>query len=1029
MATLNTNRKIVPNLCKSVKQIAKQKWNEAKRQVKAEFNEMVNSVPDVVDQIKEELVDMAEQEVKNIVNSIQPSLQEVSYVCNKGVRLYITWKYATPEQKEEKKKAVIEWMKTQADEFYNGFILLMIKDTLEESVKTFQMLWSAGIEMWQNLSAGYLAIKEMFQDPELADRKKDEYVEKALALINQMLPLILSMIPLIQNYLINHGWCQETGDNHKNSLNNINAVNRGIDPALLPKEKENDSVNKIYKDAIDSSIQDNRFKIDLGDCKLYPSGYVDHYDSSVLGCFVEPSQLLRVVKEDQSNASKFSNSSSGNSIFSADIQGEDSLCYVIPPLNNNIDDIIKRDEKDSSCLHAIIEFDDECCKYPEEPYKWQCLPGEVVFQDKVLAECKQYEKMVPVKSIFKTGIIRKDPCTGDFARIRPDVCNRHIIIDCVEEGAQGILDSSIVEELNDDFKREQNLYDLFYKYMCYATLPSFIVRKSYYKYPAKMLGLIMNPEWISNESHKEATEIYDEYIEHYEKTIDNFKEELLKLNSEDKIKATNAEYEKLKALGDEIIAARKEFVFGTHVKGIPKNGIIDWWEQRDKQSKSKCFKDYSDCRGLAETYYIDLLGMLQFSEEEKDVLDFYKLVESIIYKRENVEGFDWEALKNKVIKLLDEIGSATWEDIFNSYEGPDKFNSVMTKISANVDTNDADLMKKIYRATNLFMALKRRDYYKKVGPSEEEYSNEKIFELVKNEKKQLDDFFYEKMLDYKKVEMSNLIKKAESLAEPQAEWPPALDLTIGGNIYKLYKFANIDAYLNGLNNSGVDNSLEAGIDPNNYEYKEEDVTKKVQAAVGNISPDTINSSDLMPNDCSDKFSGVTDIPFTDIRYWMKYCSIATVVSLPFLATGLVILGVPIPLPAIFLPFTVVKGDVTIVVGLGIRGISFFPMMIYVNGSQDNSTTLVPLLIALKAIKDAFMANMSKIELTIPDVANLIISQLQSNNANLLNQNDQIDKQVAALKSIQKPQWSEIKRQMKRMVHEDTREIVTRLKGK
>ena len=315
-----------------------------------------------------------------------------------------------------------------------------------------------------------------------------------------------------------------------------------------------------------------------------------------------------------------------------------------------------------------------------------------------------------------------------------------------------------------------------------------------------------------------------------------------------------------------------------------------------------------------------------------------------------------------------------------------------------------------------------------------QYSNVEILDLVKKERQELEDFFKEKMALYNKVDITSLIKRTENLSEIQAEWPPSIDIVVDGITYKLFKFSNIDAYLKSLK-KGSDNSIDAGINPDNYVYNEPneaDLKKRIDGILnggGVNAEDALNSPDLIPDTTDDKFSGLTDIPITDIRYWLKYCGLATLASIPFLATGLVILGVPIPLPGIYTPFTVVKGDVLMVIGLGIRGITFFPMIIYVNAGQDNSTALVPILMALKAVRDQFENQISKIENTIPNVADLMIAQLESNNANLLNQNKQIETQIANLKAQQKPEWPEIKKQMKTAIKADTRQIITRIKGK
>lgn len=153
---LKKNRKIVKSLMKSVKQLAKDKWNETKRQVKTELNEMVNSVPNVINSIKEELISMVKAEIQAIIDTIEPSLQEIAYACNKGYRIYVQYKNATSEEaKEQKKKEIVEWLKAQPKQFVNGFILLVVKDALEEALSTFSQLWNAGYELWQETADAF----------------------------------------------------------------------------------------------------------------------------------------------------------------------------------------------------------------------------------------------------------------------------------------------------------------------------------------------------------------------------------------------------------------------------------------------------------------------------------------------------------------------------------------------------------------------------------------------------------------------------------------------------------------------------------------------------------------------------------------------------------------------------------------------------------------------------------------------------------------------------------------------------------
>ena len=94
----------------------------------------------------------------------------------------------------------------------------------------------------------------------------------------------------------------------------------------------------------------------------------------------------------------------------------------------------------------------------------------------------------------------------------------------------------------------------------------------------------------------------------------------------------------------------------------------------------------------------------------------------------------------------------------------------------------------------------------------------------------------------------------------------------------------------------------------------------------------------------------TQFGITDFEYWVKYCGIATIVNcmLPmYWPTGLVIAGVPIPLPIIYIPFVVIKGRV---IGLGICGICPLPMMLFVNFGDIPGSLMPALNIAVDTIK-------------------------------------------------------------------------------
>ena len=1084
------NRPLVKSLLKSPKQIAKDKWIELKQSAETVFNEMSNSVSCSVDQLKEELINQINAELDFIKDSINPSLQEVSYKCNKAFRLYNQYKFSSKESKKAFIKSLWKEVYGYGEELGNAFILFVTYETIAPMKEMFRDLWTCGVETWAECKNNWEALIDFLNgkdevdeetanlwDDEDSPKKKfsfNQIVNEIIPFLNSLLPVILSLITLITNYIINKEGCKDIGSRVTEKLEKDNLLYMEIPESEVDEVLKDEGIDQTVGPIYENSPDPSTYKFPIGDPKLYPYMKKDVYDLS-LGCWIEPSQILRVIREDQFKMKSMdfisrTNDSSSSYDQYEDGHEENSLCYIIPPSKRDSNDIIENEDEDKGkgeCLHAIIEFDDDCCAVPAEPYVWKCLPGEFVYQDKILAECKQYEMMLPVKSIFISGVIRKDPFTGDFGRIRKDVCNRHIIIDCFEDGTKGLLDPSVFEKLVEDFKREQCMYRLFYEYMPYSILPNIISRKKYYKVPSKYkwIGSVsfLNHEWIENDEMPEAyNDIYLPYIEHYENTIENFKHEMQRIDSEKRIKATNGEYDKLNALMNETLEARQRFVWGLHNWSEEEDGIIDLYDSyKDNLHKSKCFDDYIDARGLGETYYTDLIAMLFFTEYDKCILDYYELLEDIIYKRELVEGYDWFMLKRKICGELNAISDLEWSDLEKAYRGPNDFNAIFNVVSSHIYESLKNKERRIYPVVNLYMLYKRKMnkvHYHEYGSlsfehglfygydhlkedfewnvKASEYSNEQMLDLVKEEKSRLEEFFKIKRLAYQEITLEKLIQRTKELDELQAEWPPYTEIFVDGIQYRLYKFANIDAWLKkNAQKKGGDNSLAnpGDIDPYSWIYTEpsdEKIKGEVDANSGGLGDATEKALDgngpLITDDVDDKFCPMMEVPITDIKYWKRYCGVATLATIPFLATGLVILGVPIPFPAIYIPLVVVNGDVLMVVGIGNRGITFFPMVLYVNANHDYSTALVPILIALKAVRDSFQKQLSKLELTIPNVADLMIDQLEGNNANLLNQNKQIEQEIANLKTKYKPSWAHVQKEIKKYLGIDERQKVARL---
>lgn len=125
---------------------------------------------------------------------------------------------------------------------------------------------------------------------------------------------------------------------------------------------------------------------------------------------------------------------------------------------------------------------------------------------------------------------------------------------------------------------------------------------------------------------------------------------------------------------------------------------------------------------------------------------------------------------------------------------------------------------------------------------------------------------------------------------------------------------------------------------NNYRYEHYLFTSECL----NSNKDLNNYENASEDDYNDQLSGISKAGVNSLAYWMKYCSIATLVNCTspiYWATGLLLLGIPIPMPIILIPMTYINGPVSTVIGLGMCGIAIAPMMLVVNMSDECGAAL------------------------------------------------------------------------------------------
>ena len=103
-----------------------------------------------------------------------------------------------------------------------------------------------------------------------------------------------------------------------------------------------------------------------------------------------------------------------------------------------------------------------------------------------------------------------------------------------------------------------------------------------------------------------------------------------------------------------------------------------------------------------------------------------------------------------------------------------------------------------------------------------------------------------------------------------------------------------------------------------------------------------------------EYTSRTKFGITDYEYWIKYCCVATIVNcmLPmYWSTGMIISGKTVRLPIVYIPFAVIKGRVTVVIGLGVCGICPLPMILFANLGDIPGSLIPTLNIAVDTIKN------------------------------------------------------------------------------
>lgn len=484
-------------------------------------------------------------------------------------------------------------------------------------------------------------------------------------------------------------------------------------------------------------------------------------------------------------------------------------------------------------------------------------------------------------------------------------------------------------------------------------------------------------------------------------------------------------------------------------------------------------------------YYFSLLGNLNLLSENEYVQEYYELISDIINKRLIIETSDIKTLKRNFLKLFNdnvcEIFKFYQNENFNTEEYINhqftKFENQINVFVQEQNTKHANDIRDnftkmnlgeeaienagtLYTADNQYRQI--YDYIKNLysysNDEDEETPNEIIaqlatlytyiksngnaqnnrykdlkteddkyiyLKLINEESKRLTEFWDRIILEYEQCSLNTCFDDLNNMAhkyDEYADWPLPTKININNVEYEHYLFTNI-----------YEKHKDIDISIGDYDFPE---TVKFPDIPEDISVNEAEALEDLNNHEIDEFKDPNRITFLNDEYWQKYFTLATLICLvpSFWNCGLDIMPYiqNIPLPCIFIAIKCLHipiFNMVIVFGIAIRGMYPWPIILYLNTSDQPISILTPLIAVLRKLKTVFNKKINKIEYKpLEQTANFYINKLNTEINEIKKENIKLDNYKRAIKNIKMPKNVKIGKEFELISHPDvdTRQKITRL---
>jgi len=707
--------------------------------------------------------------------------------------------------------------------------------------------------------------------------------------------------------------------------------------------------------------------------------------------------------------------------------------FLIPD-DANLDEVTKAilDDNTVGPNRAIIEFATPSLQNPDGvDYTLFVKPGDSITSETIIGTVTINGIQKKIRSIFSSGTVLANDAGTDFKHLYESAgAKRHIIIDNFSYGGDAPdINLDMINAIQDKFKTEAQLHQLITDNLCESILPWILTRR-YTEYKYKIVAFIPIKDERPN-----GQELFAKYLEYVNGIRKKYNEDISKIGTVENIKATNGNIESVNNLGYSIIERRHQYY---------KDILYAYKEYKNTIDLCEYDPDYNDCKYLAyehsvkfmdkhtenkytriadydyNNYYMAILSKMDLNTDNKYAKRYYKIIKSIIEKRISLEQYSIDTIAKEFDTKFKNIVNRTLANPYKQIDNAMKkiaktkeleYSDIIGWITENQNKSQADDYTQygIQQLSNIYMFCynyKQSDQYV--------YTNElhNIYDLVKQECETITKFWKEIIAEYESTQIDDCIKEVKGISDSFgsfATWPSPLPLTIGHVTYDYYFFQNEKEELK------------------EYEFPEENAENLNYDLTPPDIPDTFpipEDGDLGPSD-DDPQEG--EISIKDFQYWARYFALATVISIPFLNCGLDIppFVMLVPFPCIFICIGCVYiklFDIVIVFGISVRGMYVWPIVLFVNLSNQYASITTPLIGMLKTIQATVNAKMEALmELPVNSLANSLMQKVESDSQRLRMENKQLEVSIAAIKTKKVANHHIIKKNIERIFKPDAKQ--------